>query len=136
MHNVTLGGRSDFSQHFTVSAALASTAGSPLSDVIGVYKEIEDSHGGSGFSFNDIAADRAVTRFGELATASYSGAQKVQRQLAASLRESDIMPEVSDLPEYLQKTEFNRRYGGVGSPAYIKVTNEIERRITALPLYH
>ncbi|CAH1070347.1 YfiM family protein [Candidatus Nitrotoga sp. 1052] len=133
--NVTLGGRSDFSQHFTISAALASTAGSPLSDVIGLYKEIKDSHGGSGFSFNDIAADRAGTRFGELATTSESGAQKVQQQLTAGLRESDIMPEVKDLPEYVQESEFKRRYGGIGSPAYIKMTNEIERRIAALPLY-
>ena len=133
--NVTLGGRSDFSQHFTISAALASTAGSPLSDVIGLYKEIEDSHGGSGFSFNDIAADRAGTRFGELATTSDNGAQKVQRLLTAGLRESDIMPEVKDLPEYMQEIEFKRRYGGIGSPAYIKMTNEIERRIAALSLY-
>lgn len=133
--NVTLGGRSDFSQHFTISAALASTAGSPLSDVIGLYKEIEDSHGGSGFSFNDIAADRAGTRFGELATTSDSGAQKVQRLLTAGLHESDIMPEVKGLPEYMQEIEFKRRYGGIGSPAYIKMTNEIERRIAALSLY-
>ncbi len=133
--SVTLGGRSDFSQHFTISAALASTAGSPLSDVIGLYKEIKDSQGGSGFSFNDIAADRAGTRFGELATTSDNGAQKVQRQFTAGLRESDFMPEVKDLPEYLQEIEFKRRYGGIGSQAYIKMTNEIERRIAALPLY-
>jgi hypothetical protein len=135
-HSVTLGGRGDFSQHFTISAALAATAGSPLSDVIGLYKEITDSHGGSGFSFNDIAADRAGTRFGELATTSVNGAQKVQRQFNAGLRESNFMPEVKDLPEYMQEIEFKRRYGSIGSPAYIKMTNEIERRIAALPLYH
>ncbi len=134
-HSVTLGGRGDFSQHFTISAALAATAGSPLSDVIGLYKEITDSHGGSGFSFNDIAADRAGTRLGELATTSTNGAQKVQRQFATGLRESDIMPEVKDLPEFMQEIEFKRRYGSIGSPAYIKMTNEIERRIAALPLY-
>lgn len=132
---VTLGGRGDFSQHFTISAALAATAGSPLSDVIGLYKEISDSHGGSGFSFNDIAADRAGTRLGELATTSNNGAQKVQRQFNAGLRESDIMPEVKDLPEFMQEIEFKRRYGSIGSPAYIKMTNEIERRIAVLPLY-
>jgi hypothetical protein len=135
LHNVTLSGRSDFPQHFSISAALAATAGSPLSDVIGLYKEIEDSHGGSGFSFNDIAADRAGSRFGELATKNRNDAQKVQQQLAKNLRESDIMPEVRDLPEFMQEAEFNRRYGGVGSPAYVKMTHEIERRIAMLPLY-
>lgn len=134
--SVTLSGRRDLSQHFTVSAALAATAGSPLSDVIGLYKEIKDSRGGSGFSFNDIAADRAGTRFGELATTSNSGAKKVQRQLTANLRESDIMPEVKDLPEYMQEIEFKRRYGSIGSPAYTKMTTKIERRIAALPLYN
>ena len=48
-----------------------------LSDVIGLYKEIEDSRGGSGFSFNDIAADRAGTRFGEKAVASEDSARGI-----------------------------------------------------------
>ena len=58
---VTLNGRTDSPQHFTVSAALAAHAGGPLSDAIGLYKEVDDSRRGSGFSFNDIAADRAGT---------------------------------------------------------------------------
>ncbi|CAH1385929.1 hypothetical protein [Candidatus Nitrotoga sp. M5] len=136
LRSMTLNGRRDFTQHFTISAVLAATAGSPLSDVIGLHKEIKDSQGGSGFSFNDLAADRAGTRFGELATTNDSGAKKVQRQLAAGLRDSDVMPDVKDLPEYMQEIEFKRRYGDIGSPAYTKMTNEIERRIAALPLYH
>ena len=67
---VTLNGRTDSPQHFTISAALAAHAGSPLSDAIGLYREVDDSRRGSGFSFNDLAADRAGTRFGELATRS------------------------------------------------------------------
>ncbi|HSV52460.1 MAG TPA: hypothetical protein VLJ57_10105 [Burkholderiaceae bacterium] len=132
---VTLAGRGDTAQHFTISAALAATAGSPLSDAVGLYKEIEDSRGGSGFSFNDLAADRAGTRFGELATAGTDSAQKVQRQLAARLRDADYMPHVSDLPEFLQQADFKRRYGGVGSPAYLSMAKDIERRVAALPLY-
>lgn len=132
---VTLAGRSDFAQHFTISAALAATAGSPLADAVGLYKEIEDSRGGSGFSFNDLAADRAGTRFGELATSRAEGAQKVQRQLAAGLRDADFMPHVRDLPEFLQQADFKRRYGEVGSPAYVNMTKDIERRVAALPLY-
>lgn len=46
---------------------LAAYAGTPLADVVGLFKEMEDSRGGSGLSFNDIAADRAGTRMGELA---------------------------------------------------------------------
>ncbi len=46
---VTLAGRDDFPKHFLISAAIAAEAGSPLADAIGVYKEVDDSRGGSGF---------------------------------------------------------------------------------------
>jgi hypothetical protein len=66
MRRALLNRRDDFPKHFIISAALAARAGGPLADAVGVYKEIEDSRGGSGFSFNDIAADRAGTRFGRI----------------------------------------------------------------------
>ena len=135
LRGVTLAGRSDLSQHFTISAALAATAGSPLADAVGLYKEVDDSRGGSGFSFNDIAADRAGTRFGELATGPDAGARKIQRLLLAGVRDADLLPEVKDLPEFLQEAEFKRRYGGIGGPAYTTVMKDIEQRIAALPLY-
>jgi hypothetical protein len=132
---VTLAGRDDFSQHFTISAALAATAGSPLSDAVGLYKEVDDSRGGSGFSFSDIAADRAGTRFGELTTGSDAGIRKIQRLLVAGMRDADLLPAVKDLPEFMQEAEFKRRYGGIGKPAYTQVMKDIEQRISALPLY-
>lgn len=134
-HVVTLAGRTDFPQHFTISAALAATAGSPLADAVGLYKELDDARGGSGFSFNDIAADRAGTRLGELAVGGGDAAARLRRELARGMREADLMPDVRDLPEFLTQAEFKRRYGGVGQPAYGKVVAEIERRIAALPLY-
>lgn len=133
--NVTLAGRGDFSQHFTISAALAATAGSPLSNAVGLYKEVDDSRGGSGFSFNDIAADRAGTRFGELAIGSAADIDKLRQLLAKGLRDQDVLPEVKDLPEFMQEAEFKRRYGGIGAPAYLKMMDTIERRIAAMPLY-
>ncbi|MFN0160803.1 MAG: hypothetical protein ACKVQQ_06205 [Burkholderiales bacterium] len=131
--NVILGGRHDFAQHFSISAAIAAASGSPLADAIGLYKEIDDSRGGSGFSFNDIAADRSGTRFGELAVRS-GGAARVQKA-GAGLLATDIFPEVKDLPEFMQESEFKRRFGGIGAPAYRKMVAEIEQRIAALPLY-
>ena len=135
LRGVTLAGRGDFSQHFTISAALAATAGSPLSDAVGLYREVDDSRGGSGFSFNDIAADRAGTRFGELATGPERGMRKIKRLLIAGVQDADLLPEVKDLPEFLQEVEFKRRYGGIGAPAYTKTMKDIEQRIAALPLY-
>lgn len=134
-HEVLLNRRDDFPKHFIISAALAAYAGTPLSDAVGVYKEIADSRGGSGFSFNDIAADRAGTRFGEWAAKSPATARNLQQRLAAGIVESEIMPATEDLPEFMPETEFKRRFGGVDAPAYKQMTAKIEQRIAALPLY-
>lgn len=133
--NVTLAGRHDFAQHYSISAAIAASADSPLADAVGLYKEVDDAQGGSGFSFNDIAADRAGVRFGELATMNPGSAQKVQRAAAGRFSASDLLPEVKDLPEFMQDDEFKRRYGGIGGVEYKKMMAEIERRIAALTLF-
>ncbi len=132
---VTLSGRHDLAQHFTVSAALAAFAGSPLADAIGLYKEVEDSRGGSGFSFKDLAADRAGTVFGEFATRSADNARGLQRRLAGGATEEDMMPRLANLPEFLSEAQFRRRFGGVGEPAYENMMRRIERRIAACALY-
>ena len=132
---ILLAARDDFPKHFMVSAAIAANAGAPLSDAIGLYKEVDDSRGGTGFSFNDIAADRAGTRFGELAAGSRASASKLQRLVSAGVRELDLMPAVKDLPEFMPEAEFKRRFGGIGAPAYQRMMDDIERRIAVLPLY-
>ncbi|MGH7823686.1 MAG: hypothetical protein ACREQ7_00685 [Candidatus Binatia bacterium] len=134
-HQVTLNGRPDFAAHFTVSSAIAANAGGLLSDAVGLYKEIADARHGSGFSFNDIAADRAGTRFGELASGSAASAIKLQRQLSAGVNERGLMPETSDLPEYMSQSEFQRRFGGIDAPEYNKMIAEIDRRVSGLSLY-
>ena len=135
LRKIVLAGRDDLPQHFALSAAIAATAGGPLADAIGLYKEVDDSRAGSGFSFTDIAADRAGTRFGETAVSDRESASKLQRVISAGARESDLMPPVSGLPESMSETVFKRRFGGVGTSAYARVMDDIERRIAALPLY-
>jgi hypothetical protein len=132
---VTLAERGDFAQHFSVSAALAAVAGTPLSNAVGLYKEIDDSRGGSGFSFADLAADRAGTHFGERAVASARSALQMQERVTIGLVEADFMPPARDLPEGLSEAEFKRRYGSVDSPRYREVAERIEQRLGALALY-
>ena len=131
----TIQGRTDLSQHFMISAVLAATGGGVLADVVGLYKEIDDSRGGSGFSFTDLAADRAGTRFGELCVGSTESAQAVHRAARLGLDNADLMPQALDLPEQMSEAEFGRRYGGTDDPCYRQLADEIERRIGALPLY-
>lgn len=130
---VKLNGRDDFSKHYLVSAMLAAYAGTPLADAAGLYKEIQDSRGGSGFSFNDIAADRAGTLMGERATRTESRAEKIQQVMAAA-KDSDIMPVTADLPEFIPEAEFKRRFGGTDGTRYRKLMKEIENRVAALPI--
>ena len=128
---ITLLGRPDTAQHFLVSAALSAEGGGPLADAIGLYKEVADSRGGSGFSFNDLAADRAGTRLGQLAA---RHPQLLQTRLAAGMQEADLMPAVADLPERLAAREFDRRFGGVGGPAYQQMIQTIDARLDRLAL--
>ena len=129
---MTLAGRPDLTQHFTISAVLAATAGSPLSDVVGLYKELDDARNGSGFSFNDLAADRAGTRLGAMAVGAAAGRDRLRLAVAAGLRESDLIPEVRDLPEFMPQAEFVRRFGGVGKPPYQAMLGRIEQRLRCL----
>jgi hypothetical protein len=130
--SITLDGRDDFAKHFMASAAIAAYADTMLSDAIGLYKEIEDSLHGSGFSFNDIAADRAGTKFGEKAVLSEASAQQLQRQVVSELQDADLMPLWSDLPEFMSEMEFKQRFGGVDAPAYQRMMQKIEQRVAAL----
>jgi hypothetical protein len=130
-----LRGRTDLAQHFITSAAIAAAAGVPFADWAGLYKELSDARGGSGFSFSDLAADRAGRTFGQLATRDPGSARRLQGLVGERLTEDDMMPSVNGLADNLSESEFARRFGGVGSPKYNEVVSDIDGRISALPLY-
>ncbi len=132
---VRLQAREDLSRHFLVSAAVSASSDSNLSDVIGLYKEWSDSRGGSGFSFVDLAADRAGTRFGEIATKDTASARRLLRIAAGNIEDGDLLPPVRDLPENLSEDDFEKAFGGIGEPRYRHMLDTIERRLDALPLY-
>ncbi len=133
--SLLLAGRGDYVQHFTLSAALAAVAGEALADSVGLYKEVSDTRGGSGFSFSDLAADRAGARFGVRATASPEAARRVQAMLAGGADDTLYTPRIADLPEFLPEAVFLGQYGGVGGKGYARLLAEIERRIAALPVH-
>ncbi len=132
---VKLRGRRDLAQHFMTSAALAAQGSDTLSDLLGLFKEVNDSQGGSGFSFADLAADRAGTRFAQLAVGDRKGARAVQGLAQQGLAEDDIMPPIDGLPEGIRQAEFAADYRDMRSPAYRAVTERIERRIDRLRLH-
>lgn len=131
---LTLDGRYDLAQHFILSAFLANSAGGGIADGLGLFKEFKDSQGGSGFSFADLAADRAGQRLAELAT-SPATAERVQEVIRSAKWERLYMPSVDNLPEGIQELEFKARYGDLRSEEYKIVEQEIERRLKMCSAY-
>lgn len=130
----TVQGRDDWVKHFTLSAGLSVLSSEGVSDAIGLLKEELDGRStGSGFSFTDLAADRAGTRFGTVATRSEEDALRIQNTLADGFNSSILLPPIGDLPEGLHDAEFSRRFGEVDSPSYRQMIQKIESRLDALP---
>lgn len=127
--------RIDLAQHFIGSAAIVVSTNGQVAKVVGEEKELSDAQIGSGFSFIDLAADRAGTRFGELATANPEKARKLQQAMAAITDYKDFMPDVLDLPEHMYEAEFKQRFQAINSPAYLEVSKTIDSRIAEIPLY-
>jgi hypothetical protein len=124
--------RRDFAEHFVISAALTVNGGSRLANAIGLIKEEEDANKGSGFSFTDLAANRAGVRLGERATG--EDAARLRQRLTAARHDADLLPDFRDLPEFMPQAEFDRRFGPIDSPRYLKIIDRIDARLAAHPL--
>ena len=127
--------RIDLAQHFIGSAAITASMNDQISKTVGEEKELSDAQGGSGFSFVDLAADKAGTRFGEMATSSPESARKLQKKISEIKDYTDFMPDPSDLPEHMDDTEFKRRFESVDSAIYQELSKKIDERIIATPIY-
>lgn len=130
----TLRGREDWCRHFWVSAALALASSRQASNAAGLLKEeLDAAHGGSGFSFSDLLADRAGTEFALAATRDEASATRMQNRLRSGFAVGDVFPEAADLPEGINDAELARHYGGVGGKGYQHMMAEIERRVASTP---
>jgi hypothetical protein len=127
--------RYDLAQHFIGAAAVTTSVNGQIAQVLGEEKELRDAQGGSGFSFIDLTADKAGTRFGELATASPQSARKLQEKMAAIKDYTAFMPDPRHLPEPMDEATFKERYGTIYSEAYQEVTKQMDALIAATPIY-
>lgn len=133
--SVRLNGREDFAQHYTVSALMALMLGGRVADTVGLYKELMDANkadGGSGFSFNDLALNRAGIRLGQRARQDPMGLQQRLGGDEALVSDSDFIPKVDDLPEFLGREEFAHRYGGLKDGRFQRQMADIDARVSAL----
>ncbi|WP_157678573.1 hypothetical protein [Oleiphilus messinensis] len=131
----TLGGRKDLALHFLYSAAIKAFSKAQVSFSVGELKEILDSGiGGSGFSFQDLAADRAGVHFADVVLSEKSAAES-QWVLAHADSESSYFVLDQVLPEGLTEREFRDHFDSVKSSAYHKVIQRIDQDLLSLPLY-
>lgn len=132
---VLLNKRIDTAKHYLGAAAMAMSGQGTLVEMIGLAKELHDTHDGSGFSFIDLAADEAGALFGKIAVRTPDKARQIQAILSQSADEAQFIPMLKDLPESLNSDEFASRFKTIGSPEYLAMKQQIRARIEALPLY-
>ncbi|MFH2091428.1 MAG: hypothetical protein ABIJ31_03615 [Pseudomonadota bacterium] len=132
---LVLKGRNDLPKHFLISAGLSASAGSSLASFIGLAKEVEDSDKGTGFSFADLAADKAGVQLAQISLASRVSAQTLQLKMSGIQSEDSFMPAIDHLPEGIMELEFKRKYTDLDSTTYSLVNDEIDRRIRQCLFY-
>ena len=127
--------RRDFAKHFLISAALTTNINQWLSQFLGLYKEMNDTTDGSGFSFTDMAANMAGTQFGAFASKNSDNAKKIQDFFILNQADNLIMPFTKDLPENLNSAQFKKQFIKIESPAYQAVIEKIKQRLAKLRFY-
>lgn len=132
---VTLGGRWDLMAHFVYSAGITLATQRGIGIAAGEFKELLDSGGGSGFSFADLAADRAGVQFVTRATSSEAAARQLQQRIVENDGERAFFPDISGLLEGLSDAQFRQQYGSTQSERYRKQVALIDQRIARLPVY-
>ncbi len=126
--------RIDLRLHFAISAGLTVLDKEGSAFAVGEAKELLDSRsGGSGFSFDDLLADRAGIKF---ATFLMDASDKDIEFLRTALQtEADIMPTYQGLPNGISQEQFESTYKNVEGELYKSILQDIDMRLERLPIY-
>jgi hypothetical protein len=127
--------RQDIAQHFMGAATLSISSNQHLAQMLSVEKELNDAKKPSGFSFVDLAADKAGIRFGSFAIASVKSARLLQKKMGRALHYKDFIPTIKDLPENLSTSNFQKDYQSIYSPQYQFMLQKIDFRIANSAIY-
>ena len=85
-------------------------------------------------SAGEIARLR-TTAFGRAKELAVDNPRRLAAAVSGGLTDAGLLPPITGLPEAMMSSEFQRRFGGVGAPAYQRMSDEIDRRIAALALF-
>lgn len=133
--DVRLSDRRDLRLHFIYSSTLQLLSDQGAAFSIGEFKELLDSNtGGSGFSFADLAADRAGVIFAQKATASAKEAREFQEHVIATVN-GGLLPPLATLQEGLRQSEFEKNYRNIESKQYLEEVARIDQLLKKLPIF-
>jgi hypothetical protein len=124
-----LAGRADLAKHWALSAALAVSLGDDIGTAMGEWKELSDSRpGGSGFSFVDLAADRAGLAVARRASDPTTAATVLSRLRTAT--DEEMLPvRALALSEGLSERDFVASYRAIDSAQFAIAKDRIDRVI-------
>ena len=125
-----LAGRVDLAKHWALSAALTASLGDDIGTAMGEWKELADSRaGGSGFSFVDLAADRAGIAVARRATDATT-ADAIAARLRKAVTE-DLLPiRALALSEGLSDRQFIGKYRAIDNARFSAAKSRIDRVIS------
>lgn len=128
----TVQGRRDLAKHFVVASYLAALNGSEAAEAAGLAKEMLDSRpGGSGFSFADLAANKA----GILLAGAVLNQRISLQQLADGFTIDDYVPAVDGLAEGLSTAQVLAQFGSQDDNRFQLQLRDIDRLLLKLPPY-
>lgn len=127
----TMRGRRDLSQHFFATVFATTAAGADAANAAGLAKEFIDARLPSGFSFADLAANRAGVRF----ASSVLEKRVTLGNLGLTFSVASFMPDLASLPEHLSAKDFAAQFGSQSDLRFTKQLKEIDDRIQKLPAY-
>ncbi len=133
LRSTQINGRFNLSLHYVYSMIIEMTTNVSLSNKIGLYKELLDSEGGSGFSFDDLVADRAGTKLAHVATLDNKHAVHMQTLFASN--EIILLPKLDFPKNNLKSNNFELYFGGARNSELEAIIKRIEAAIENLEIY-
>ena len=125
-----LRGRNDRLLHFVVSAAMASLVGESAAVMAGIAKELSDAKGTSGFSIGDLLADTAGIVFARRLAAGEP--VKNLAWVATAFTGAAVVPDDAGLADSMTAAEFEKAYGSVTDPRFVRVREGLATSVEAL----
>jgi len=127
----TMRNRRDLVKHFFISAFTVVPIGGEAARKLGLAKELADAKQGTGFSFADMAANRAGIIFAEKLLDGSLTLKEVSQRFTCKT----FLPPIDDLPENLNTDQLQTQFDGATGKALTTELKRIETLILELPAY-